>query len=537
MIVIHFYGEGFIVRFKKHALIFTAAVTLTVACSSGGTKTEPGDSAKEPEESDKDRQIKITAMKFGYGELPPNDSPGVQMINERFNVDYQVNQVPVGSYSEKLSAVLASGTIPDMVAFEAPDISNRYPKFARQNAFLALDDYIDDYPSLALVPDFIWDQFRVDGKIYAIPKYYPRFSFLPMIRKDWLDNLGLEVPTNYEELKQVAIAFTKGDPDGNGKNDTYGIALGQNINPNYNLGAYWDPNAWYHKNDKGQFIPGWISEARKEMIEWFADLYEENAVTRDFASLDWNATNKEFYSGKAGIFIGTPRGMINANADSLVQLDPNAEFTFMAPAVAPDGSQGLTSSSGFVGFMTISAEAGKDEEKVRRILEMTELARTVIPEDRMNPDNPDFDFLMGGEGKAYDMVDGKLVAKENALKDGLRPTSYLLDDVPWPEKDSDKVYKYSNPILDAVVQDMLKVHGESKFYGSPHYAAPSPTYLEKGNELTQFLIDEQSKMIAGQRPVSDWDKMVDEFMKKGGDKWIEEVNAGITIQDPKEAWD
>jgi putative aldouronate transport system substrate-binding protein len=525
-------------RFRKLAIVVTAGMVLTTACSSqGGTNTNDPTPTKTPAPNEKDRKITIKAMKFGFGELPPNDAPGVKLINDRYNVDYQINQVPQASYGEKLSAVLASGSIPDMIAFEAPDLTNRYAKFAKQKAFLPLDDYIKKYPSLSAVPDFVWDQFRVDGKIYAIPKYYPRFGFLPMIRQDWLDNLGLKVPTNYEELKKVAIAFTKDDPDKNGKNDTYGIALGKDINPNYNLGAYWDPAAWYHKNEKGEFIPGIISPARKEQVQWFADLYKQNAITRDFATIDWNATNKEFYSGQAGIFIGTPRGMIQANSDSLVKIDPKAKFTFMAPAVAPDSSKGLASSSGYSGFMTISAEAGKDPEKVRRILEMTEAPRTIIAPDKSNPDNKDFDWLMGGLGVGYDMVNGAAVSKANALKDGLRPTSYLLDDVSWPKKESDKIYKYSNPVLDAVVQEMVKLHGESKFYGSPHYSVASPTQVEKGAELNKFILDEQTKMIAGQRPISDWDTVVKEWMAKGGAQWIQEVNAGTKLKDPKTAWE
>ena len=36
------------------------------------------------------------------------------------------------------------------------------------------------------------------------------------INKTWLDNLGLEVPTTWDELKEVLIAFRDGDPNGNG---------------------------------------------------------------------------------------------------------------------------------------------------------------------------------------------------------------------------------------------------------------------------------------------------------------------------------
>ena len=52
------------------------------------------------------------------------------------------------------------------------------------------------------------------------------------IRQDWLDKLGLKSPKNYEELTNVLTQFTKADPDGNGKQDTYGFTAagsGQNL--------------------------------------------------------------------------------------------------------------------------------------------------------------------------------------------------------------------------------------------------------------------------------------------------------------------
>ena len=42
------------------------------------------------------------------------------------------------------------------------------------------------------------------------------------IRKDWLANLGLEMPTNDREFLEVLKQFTFNDPDGNGKDDTWG---------------------------------------------------------------------------------------------------------------------------------------------------------------------------------------------------------------------------------------------------------------------------------------------------------------------------
>lgn len=67
----------------------------------------------------------------------------------------------------------------------------------------------------------------LDGKIYGLPMMGNGYDEVPVmfIRQDWLDNLGLKMPTTIEELKEVARAFTEDDPDGNGQNDTYGLAV------------------------------------------------------------------------------------------------------------------------------------------------------------------------------------------------------------------------------------------------------------------------------------------------------------------------
>ncbi|MEF3302342.1 extracellular solute-binding protein [Paenibacillus sp. GYB003] len=528
---------------RTKAWIYPAITALlaasAVGCSSGGTKKD--DAAGTPPaggtSSDANKTYTITGMRYVYGDVPGLDGRGLKMINEKFNVDYKPNLVPQGTYDEKLTATLASGTIPDVTLFQSGDLTGKFNKFAKQGAFTPLDEYIDQYPSLKRIPKFVLDQFRVNGKLYAIPQYYPKFGFTTIIRKDWLDNLGLKVPTSYEELKQVAIAFTKNDPDKNGKNDTYGMAIGKDVNPPFTQGAYWDPGAWYHKDEQGRFIPGLIGPGRKEIVTMLADLYKEGAITRDFATIDWANTNKEFYSGIAGIFIGTPRGMSQAYMDGLMKINPQAKFVHLEQFKAPDGSQGMTASSGFIGFEVISAEAGKDKGKVRRILGMLEAGRTFFPDDQKNEKNAAFDWLNGNVGTGYDMVDGKPVVRKETAPQGLYPLAYLPDGIAWPEKDSDVNYLsgYQEP-LRQLAADIMKSYSTLKYYANPSNGIVSDTLISKGAELNKYLYDEQTKMIAGQRPISDWDKMVAEWKAKGGEQLIKEINAEIKIKDAKEGW-
>lgn len=527
--------------------VLTAIVAASlVACSNGGrnSATEPpGGQTNQPADNpsgtdsknEPDQKHTITAIDFLFSNIPPKNGPGIQMINEKFNVDFQKDITVYSEYAQKLTTVISSGSIPDIIGFETLD--GNFYKWAEQGAFLALDEYIEDYPTLKAVAPDIWEPMKAKGKVYAIPRYFPA-TYLNsiIIRKDWLDNLGLQVPTNYEELKEVALAFTKNDPDGNGKNDTYGLVMGQNINPNYAMGPYWDTGSWYHKDQDGNFVPGYITEQRKEVTQWLHDLYKEGAVTKDFALMNPTQYNAEFYSGKGGIYLGSPRGMNDGYVQSLIQIHPEAEFIALPPFEAPDGSQGYIAGSGYYTALALSAKLQDNPDKVRRILEMIDYGRQFIPVDQRNSGNEVFDWLYGKEGTGYTVQDGKLANAKP--EEGLQPIQYMPDNKMWAQNDIDNQYSktYVTPQLADLVADLERVHTEHKHYINPIFQVNSPTYFAKAEELYSKLAETQSMMITGAVPISDWDKMVEDFLKNGGEQIIQEVNEGIKQKGYERSW-
>ncbi|MFC4802959.1 extracellular solute-binding protein [Neobacillus sp. GCM10023253] len=503
---------------------------LLAACSSETNQASNKEKEKETKKVDPfdhSKKYTITGMTFRFGDPPPASSPGLDMINERFNVDYKPEIIPQGDYVEKSSAIVASGSMPDLVGFPANDA--RFYQWASEGAFLPLDDYLKHYETLGEIPKHIYDAFKVNGKIYGIPRYTPEYPVTPIIRKDWLDNLGLEVPTSYEELKKVAIAFTENDPDQNGKKDTYGLAIGENINPNFNMGTYWDFSAWYHQDKDGNYIPGIISKGRKDLIGFFADLYAKGAMTKDFAVLNWQDTNAEFYKGKAGIFIGGVAGMSEPYLQGLLDLNPKAELVAIPPFKAPDGSVGFTMGSGNSGILALNAKMADDEGKIYRALELVDFGKKFYTREEMTPQNKDFDFFWGKEGVGYKMENGAPVRVPEFSTAGLAPSTYFLDNrghLPEGGKvrfaDDYKLEPMKNLVNS--LQDMFEAN---KLYVNPSNGVISKTEQEKGTDLTQFIMNEQAKMIAGQRPISDWDKLVDEYMARGGKEIIQEMNKGI----------
>jgi len=521
---------------KKLLLLFLTMLLVFIAACSSDKNTPPAQTAKPegantaaPTATDKpEEKYKITGATYIFGNPPPKDGRGQQMLNEKFNVDYFAEKIPNESFVEKVTAMVAGGSMPDQISFRSTNIEI-FNRWAKQNAFLPLNDYIQEFDYLKEIPEELWLPFTIDGKIYGIPTWSPVESESFIVRKDWLDSLGLPVPTSYEELKEVAIAFTNGDPDKNNKKDTYGLATGQNINPAFAMGPYWKHDSWYHKDENGNFIPGMIGPGRKEIIQFFADLYKEKAITPDFAVVNWADTNNEFYSGKAGVFLIAMRGMSQDYMNALLEINPGAEFVVLEPFKAPDGSQGFSAGSGFGRFLSLNAKLADQPDKVRKMLEIHGFSRQYYQASKNSSDNKDFDWFYGNEGTGYTLDENKVRVPMNDPAAGVEPFLYFLDNTAWVSKDQDAEFPlaYSVPQLVEATQQLVDINKKYKLYYQPTVGIISPTQTELGAELDQLLMNEQTKMITGNRPVSDWDALVKEYLERGGAKIIEEYNAEI----------
>ncbi|MDR6551723.1 extracellular solute-binding protein [Paenibacillus qinlingensis] len=523
---------------KKWLSLTVAVSTLVISACSNTQAPKTADATNSPSVTgtpqatasaapvdDKSKKLTITFMSGMSGVVPPNDGAAVKLINEKFNVDYKVTLFPRTDATTKINTTLAAGDMPDILNWDGPNLNN-YGQLAKQGAFLPLDDFIKDYPSMQIVPDYVWDAMRINGKIYSIPRYFPvQYGATPIIRKDWLDKLNLKMPTTYEELKQVAIAFTTKDPDGNGKNDTFGIMMqSPGPSPDLGMGAYWKPDAWYHKNKDGLYIPGVISDTNKELSKWIGDVYKSGAIFTDWAVTNSAEAKKQFFAGKAGIYLSQPYDVGPASFTTMRGLFPTAELAAIPPFKAPDGSQSYLGQPGWSGRFVLNAKLKDDPAKVRRILSMLEYFRTFIPVEKRNADNKDYDWLLGGKDVGYKVVDGKILSEWGK---GLSPIEYLEDRFWAPSDEANEVTKaaaVTDPLQKMAVTSLEQMHKDTKVFINPVNRVASETFNAKFWTNVAKFNAEVTKMIYGQRSFDDWDKIVAEFLADGGTQMIKEVN-------------
>lgn len=144
-------------------------------------------------------------------------------LEERTNIRFEsVISQTNSNETEAYNLMLSSGNLADVIGYvSAADLE----KLGHDGGLIPLNDLIDEYaPNIKAMmesdPAFRQYATSTDGNIYFIPKNQTmnnaEFWF---IRADWLDKLGLEVPTTVDELYDVLTAFRNEDPNGNGLKD------------------------------------------------------------------------------------------------------------------------------------------------------------------------------------------------------------------------------------------------------------------------------------------------------------------------------
>ncbi|WP_329275106.1 sugar ABC transporter substrate-binding protein [Streptomyces sp. NBC_00691] len=150
----------------------------------------------------------------------------------------------------------------------------------------------------------------VDGKQYGIP--YSAQAGALLIRKDWREKLKLQAPRTWDDFAALAAAFTTRDPDGNGKQDTYGLAAPLSTKRGY-ASWYFSNFLWAAGGDfvteagQGKYKPSMTGKESTEAMRWFRALGCDAKVVQPGAvTMDTPPTNETFEAGRTGMFVVGP---------------------------------------------------------------------------------------------------------------------------------------------------------------------------------------------------------------------------------------
>ena len=545
----------------KIAITFTVMLTLlsAVGCGNGTSKT---DNKKLPQTSS------VPGNPLGKYNPPIN----IEMVNENFdpngtklkNGDTIGNDVYTKVYSDrlginikyrwtavgdakdqKLNVMIASGDYPDI--FQVNQI--QYEKLVKSDKIAdltqAYENYTSDYTKQYYTGEYSksLEVLKKDGKIYGLPFYGSYHETVPVIwiRGDWLKKLNLNVPKTGDELFNVAKEFTKQDPDGNSKDDTYGISLNNNIN----ITAYWNmfhsyPAIWNkdssNKLSQGMFGSQEQIDATKAGLLKLQSLYKEGVIRKDFATMDSNKSNEDIVAGKCGIVFGGLWDCYGALFNNM-QKDPKANWVPIAvPSIDNKTATVSTDPVSIFGIFVVKKECKNPEALVKMINLYHNLNNNpkTMEFSKYNTDPTDgnpilaispiqvWNPIFNVEGyraiKAVYEKKADLASLPECYKlyyDQIKAFTEKNDRLQWSAA-AGYGLNGSVSVADYYIQN--KSHVLNEFTG-----VPTKGIQQKQPQIDKLWKQLQPTIIMG-APISEFDKFISQYKSIGGEQITKEVN-------------
>lgn len=499
---------------KKTAWLAVALAGTTVfsACSSsGGSKPE---AAGQTQGAAADRPLEVSIMTTFRGAEPPGkDNPIGLELEKRLNAKLNITWLSANNYADKMNVTVASGDMPELMLVESPKLSNIITA-ARQGAFWDLTELVKNYPNLMAFPKDSWENTKIDGKIYGIPRARPAIGGygIPMVRKDWLDKLKLKAPETMEDMYNVMKAFTEQDPDGNGKKDTVGFAgfveadgMGRFV---WVRDVFNQANNWKVNGDA--IVPPDLLPGTRDALVWLNRAYKEGLISPDFAVMKISQMKDTLKAGKAGVFSESMQQSWIMLSD-LRKIEPGADYLPLSYVQGPEGKFTARDASHF-GMYVIPKKV--PEAKLKQILSLMDKGSSEEISDIAN---------YGLKGVHYNVTDGMKISTEQATKDNVSQEVFgqlfLFND------------KYMRGYATGIPKDYFernkKTIDEREKYSvaDPSLSLFSETGVKYMPEYNKKSQDLKTKIIMGAEPIEAWDQFVDKLKSdQNFQKYVTEMN-------------
>ena len=214
-------------------------------------------------------------------------------MKEKYNVDVTFKKVPRWTEVDEINNLLAAGDAPDIcVTYSYPTVLT----YAEMGGVIDLSPLVEQYKSL--LPNLFawlgdtnvyWDKDPKDGTLWAIEgKRAEQQRIVTYVRKDWLDKLGLDVPTTRQQFEDMLVAFDANASEllGNDANKMVPFQVSYDVGWTANnlITSFLDPNM----SDKEFYINGFddrmvTQNGTKEAVRLLNKWYNMGLLWDDFA--------------------------------------------------------------------------------------------------------------------------------------------------------------------------------------------------------------------------------------------------------------
>ncbi len=388
---------------KIFALLLAAA---TVFCAAGCAGSYEDTLKDEYEDG------KLVIDFFGHGldsmqGLTPDSQKILDYVENKFQIKFKTTTATVGSAPTLLNQLISGGDVPDMFIHFLNEPA--YSKWLKEKYLFNYSEYLDDYPALkanftALGTEKVVKNF-LGGDYYSFPivlhsnaesgalsvemaMYYRRDWYRALVEKNWKPSSGRDLidpedpDFSYLNFYDLCEGYTKGDPDGNGADDTIGYGL------NKDNGIYWwypllnmfnvQAEGWEYNEAEQEWRPEILSDRAKQAVMWIADMYDNGFINSNYnTTTTYEMAKSDFCSGKSGIITynaitSVPEGTLEMMTQFIGKVAGSKSMgdvvRGMPVVTGADGVKRMQGAVNNYGYLAINNDVS--ETKKRKILEL-----------------------------------------------------------------------------------------------------------------------------------------------------------------------
>lgn len=478
--------------------------------------------------------IPFTTNLVGSGYTRYADVPFYQNLEKATGVHINYISPPVGNEKEAFSLMMASGNLPDLIGYSMYTYSGGPSKALKDGLIVSLNQYLEkDMPDLNKIyqehPDVTMELKTTSGDYFCAPSLQtyvtePGKGVISglILRKDWLEELGLPAPTTMDELHDVLKAFK----EKKGAKAPFAGSL-DNLAGGHSAWIYafgMGGNGYYLDADGKtlRFAP--VTENYKKMLTLLAQWYKEGLIDKDFITdKDQKQIDAKATSGQAGCWYGSNNSQFLKYLQLKKSSDPKYALCGAPVPVFKKGDTpvyGCISSPHLSGADVSITTANKHPEESAKYLNYGYTKEGYLLNN------------YGVEGDTYTMKDGQPVYTDKILKPS-KPSVQVIStftriNIGGPfERDADA----NDQRLTDEQRGLNQVWGTYTF----HKTLPRLQFTDdEVREMTRYSAvydrrDEYAaKFITGQLPMSKWDDYI---------KDLEGLGVREDIKIHQAAWD
>ena len=462
------------------------------------------------------------------------DTAFAKELQKRTGVKIKFLHPASGQEREAFNLMLASGDLPDIIEYNWYSIPGG-PYSALANGYIMkLNPVFQKYaPNLSsfLKKNKDYDKMIKcdDGSYYVFPFFRADLSLLvtsgPIIREDWLNDLGLKSPTTIDEWYTDLKAFK------DKKGATAPLCVEYSNLSNMFAGGFNNTGGFYVEKDKVKF--GGIEANRKEFFATMNKWYNEGLLDKNFATISRKIIDANILGGKSGATYGSGGSGIGR------YMDANAKDTkySLIGAAFPGPKKGQVAK-----FANMSQVYGNSQGSaaISAKCKNVEAAARLLDYAYGKEGNMLYNF--GIEGVSYTMEGNNPKYTELIMKNpqGMTNTQvmslYMRGHTNGPFI-QDKRYieqYYERPQQKAATANWKKNDWEKYIMPPVTPTADESSELAKiMGDITTYSDEMSLKFIMGVEPLSNYDKYVAQIKSMGIEKAIAIYQAAYNRYDSR----